>query len=473
MHKLFLEILSAEEIEAIHNATLRILDEIGLTLDQPEACTLLAEAGARVSGGRVRLPPSLVEWALAQCPPAVSIRGRGGAAATLGDGSLHWHNLGGARDLFDPKTGQVRPATVQDVRAAARLLDSLENCTCITPFFTPQDVPGELMALAMYRHTIPHTLKPVHGPGLQTAREVRFFTRMVEVLGSPAEMTSMAISPVSPLFFPAHLVEAMMESARCGLPFGSLPCPTAGATAPLSLSGAIAQQNAEVLASIVLAQLVKPGLPVIYSGRLAIMEPRTGASVWGGVELGLASAGTVAMAHRYHLPVNVYGFSTNSHTLDLQNGFERALNALIPALAGADELSGIGEMDAGVSSCFAQMVIDDELAANVRRALGGFSTSAEALAVEVIAAAMNSTRNFLGQKHTLTYLKNGEIFMPKLAGRTTRSEWEQRGRVDMVDRAQAQAERLLSEHQVAPLDPAQERALDEILAAAQKELVTS
>lgn len=471
MRKLFFDALQPEEIEAIHTATLRILSEIGVMLAQPEARQLLTAAGATISGNRVLIPPQLVEWALAQCPPTVSTRGRGGATVTLGDGSLHWHNLGGARDVFDPKTTQIRAATVQDVSDAARILDALDHCTCITPFFTPQDVPGELMSLSMYRHTLPHTTKPVYGPGVQTARETRFAIQMAEVLGPPAETTMMAISPVSPLNFPSHLVEAMMETARHGLPFGSLPCPTAGATSPLTISGAIAQQNAEVLASIVLVQLVHPGLPVIYCGRLAMMEPRTGVSVWGGVELGLASAGTVAMAHRYHLPVNVYGFSTNSHTLDLQNGFERAMNALIPALAGADELSGIGEMDAGVASSFAQMVLDNELAASVHRTLRGFSTDADSLAVEVIASAMNTTRNFLGQKHTRDHLKSGEILLTKLAERGTWSEWEKRGRSSMAERAQAEAERLLAGHHAPPLDPAQERALDEIMTAAQKELV--
>jgi trimethylamine--corrinoid protein Co-methyltransferase len=133
------------------------------------------------------------------------------------------------------------------------------------------------------------------------------------------------------------------------------------------IAGALAQQNAEVLAALVLAQLVRPGLPMIYCGRLAMMEPRTGLSVWGGAELGLASAATVQLGHRYGLPVNVYGFSTNAHSHDVQDGFERGLNAILPALAGADELSGIGEMEAGVMGSYAQMVIDNELAGSVLR----------------------------------------------------------------------------------------------------------
>jgi trimethylamine--corrinoid protein Co-methyltransferase len=135
----------------------------------------------------------------------------------------------------------------------------------------------------------------------------------------------------------------------------------------MSLAGALAQQNAEMLAAVVLAQGIHPGLPIIYSGRLAMLDMRAGNTVWGGVELGMVSAATVQLAHRYRLPVNVYGFSTNAFTLDLQNGYERAINAILPALAGADELSGIGEMASGAMSCLAQMVIDDEIAAGVLR----------------------------------------------------------------------------------------------------------
>ncbi|MBC8446389.1 MAG: trimethylamine methyltransferase family protein, partial [Chloroflexi bacterium] len=350
-----LTVLTDEEVEAIHQATLRILGEVGIVLTQPEAREVLVGAGATVRDDRVLLPPDLVERAVAQCPREVAIRGRSGDTVVLGDGNLHWHNLGGARDVYDPHTGQRRPATVQDVRDSARLLNALDGVTTITPFFTPQDVPGPLMSLAMYRHTLPHTTKPVQGPGAQTASEVRYVARMAAIIGPPAEVLTLGISPVSPLTFPDDVAEAMMETARLGVPLGPLPCPTAGATAPMSLAGSLAQQNAEVLASVVLAQLVHPGLPSVYCGRLAMMEPRTGVSVWGGVELGLVSAATVQIGHRYGLPVNVYGLSTNAHTLDLQSGYERALNAVIPALAGADELSGIGEMEAGVAGSYAQM----------------------------------------------------------------------------------------------------------------------
>jgi trimethylamine--corrinoid protein Co-methyltransferase len=201
------------------------------------------------------------------------------------------------------------------------------------------------------------------------------------------------------------------------------------------------------------------------------MEPRTGASVWGGVELGLVSAATVQVAHRYGLPVNVYGLSTNANVLDLQSGYERALNSIMPALAGADELSGIGEMAAGVLGSYAQMVCDDEIAASVRRLRRGFAADEDALAVEMIANVMDGSRNFLDQRHTVRYLRAGEVLLTRLADRRAWQEWDREGRVLMAGRAQAEAERLLAEHQVPPLTDDQERELDQIMQEAGGELV--
>jgi trimethylamine--corrinoid protein Co-methyltransferase len=319
------------------------------------------------------------------------------------------------------------------------------------------------MSLAMYRHALPHTLKPLQGPGVQNALEVAAVLRMAEVIGPPAEVLSLGISPVSPLTFPDDQVGAILAVAEAGVLLGPLPCPTAGTTAPFSLAGALAQQNAEVLASIVIAELARPGLPVVYCGRLAMMEPRTGVSVWGGVELGLVSAGTVQLAHHYGLPVNVYGFSTNAHSLDVQNGFERALNAAIPALAGADELSGIGEMEAGVMGSYAQMVLDNEIALSVHRLRRGITVDETALAVDVIASVMTGSRNFLAEKHTRAYLRGGEVQLTRLADRQPWDAWEAGGRQGMAERAHAEAMRLLRDHTVPPLDDYQERTLDQIM----------
>ena len=465
-----LKFLSDADIQTMHEATLRVLGEIGITWTHQPSLDILLEAGCTMNGNRVCMPADLVMDSIAKANKRPKIRGRNGQVNELGGGNLYFHNLGGARDVFDAKTGTRRVATDQDVIDSTRLLDALPNAHTVTPFFTPQDVPGELMSLYMYRHTLPHTTKPIQGPGIQFAEEVKYAVEMAKVVGTPPEELTLSLSPVSPLTVHDPAAAAIMEMAKAGVIHANLPCPIGGATSPMTITGSLVQQSAETLAPLVLAQIINPGCSVVYCGRLAMLDPRTGL-LWGGVELGMSSAGTVQLGHYYGFSVNVYGFSTNAHTLDAQSSFERGLNAAIPALAGADELSGIGEMEAGVMGSYAQMVLDNELVGSMMRLKKGFSADAEHLAIDIIANVMDGTRNFLGQKHTLKHLKGGEMALTKLAERNSWDTWEEKGRKQMADHAIEEAERILREHEVPPLEPQQEKELDKIMAAAEQEMV--
>ena len=464
-----LKFLSDQDVQAMHEATLRVLNEAGVFWTHKPSLEILQEGGCTVRDNRVFFPPDLVMDSVAKANKRPVIRGRNGQVNELGNGTLYFHNLGGARDVFDARTGTHHTATTQDANDAVRLLDALPNCNTVTPFFTPPDVSNEMLSLHMYRHALSNTVKPVQGPGIQFGHEVRYAVEMAAVVGTKPEELTLSLSPVSPLTMHDIAAEAIMEMAKYGVIHANLPCPTGGATSPMTITGSIVQQSAESLAPLVLAQLINPGCGVVYCGRLGMLEPRTGL-IWGGVELGLSSAATVQLGHYYGFSVNVYGFSTNAHTLDAQNAFERGLNAAIPALAGADELSGIGEMEAGVMGSFAQMVLDNELVGSVQRLRKGLSADAEHLAVDIILDVMNGTRNFLGQKHTMKHLRGGEMALTKLAERNSWDTWEEKlGRKQMADHAMDEADRILREHQVPPLTEEQEKELDKIYAAAEKE----
>jgi len=466
-----LKFLSDGDVKAMHEATLQIMNEVGIIWTHKPSLDILTDAGCTLKGNRVCFPPDLVMESAAKANKRPIIRGRNGQINELGGGNVYFHNLGGARDVFDAKTGTHHTATYEDAINAIRILDALPNCHTVTPFFTPPDVPNELMALHMYRHTLSNTTKPVQGPGIQFGPEVKYAVEMAAVVGTSAHELTLSLSPVSPLTIHDVAAEAVMEMAKAGIIHSNLPAPTGGATSPMTMTGSIVQQSAESLAPLVLAQLINPGCGVVYCGRLGMLEPRTGL-IWGGVELGLSSAGTVQLGHYYGFSVNVYGFSTNAHTLDAQNAFERGLNAAIPALAGADELSGIGEMEAGVMGSFAQMVLDNELVGSIMRLRRGLSADVEHLAVEIIGNVMDGTRNYLGQKHTLKHLRAGELALTKLAERNSWDTWEEKfERKGMADYAADEAERILREHSVAPLEPQQEKELDRIMASAEKEMI--
>lgn len=464
-----LKFLSDDDVKAMHEATLRVLNEAGVFWTHKPSLDILQAAGCAVKENRVYFPPELVMDSIAKANKRPVIRGRNGQVNELGGGTLYFHNLGGARDVFDARAGTRRTATTQDAKDAVRLLDALNNCHTVTPFFTPPDVSNEMLSLHMYRHALSNTVKPVQGPGIQFGHEVRYAVEMAAVVGTPANELTLSLSPVSPLTMHDIAAEAVMEMAKYGVIQANLPCPTGGATSPMTITGSIVQQSAETLAPLVLAQSINPGCGVVYCGRLGMLEPRTGL-IWGGVELGLSSAATVQLGHFYGFSVNVYGFSTNAHTLDAQNAFERGLNAALPALAGADELSGIGEMEAGVMGSFAQMTLDNELAGSVLRLRKGLSADADHLAVEIIIDVMNGTRNFLGQKHTMKHLRGGEMALTKFAERNSWDTWDEKlGRKQMADHAIEESERILREHQVPPLSDEQEKELDKILAAAGRE----
>src|SRR5687768_9104254 len=466
-----LKFLSNDDVQAMHEATLQIMNEVGIIWTHQPSLDILIDVGCTVKGNRVCFPPDLIMDCVAKANKRPIIRGRNGQVNELGAGNLYFHNLGGARDVFDAKTGTRRIATEQDVIDATRLLDALPNCHTVTPFFTPRDVPGQLMSLFMYRHCLPHTTKPLQGPGIQFAEEVKYAVEMAQVVGTPAHELTLSLSPVSPLTIHDPAAAAIVEMAKAGVICANLPAPTGGATSPMTITGSLVQQSAETLALLVLAQIVNPGCGVVYCGRLGMLEPRTGL-IWGGVALGVSSAGPVRLGHYYGFSVNVYGFSTNAHTLDAQNAFERGLNAAIPALAGADELSGIGEMEAGVMGSFAQMVLDNELAGSVMRLRKGLSADIEHLAIEIIGNAMNGSRNFLAQKHTMKHLRAGEMALTHLAERNSWDTWEEKlERRQMADHAVAEAERILREHPAPPLEPQQEKELDRIMAAAEKEMI--
>ena len=326
-------LLSNQEVEALHQATLRILDETGIAAEragQPRRCW--PRPGRAWAEGRVCLPPDLVEGCIAQAGKQVTLRGRGGTVKTLGDGRLYFHNLGGARDIYDAGSGKRRPAAGAGCARRHPPAGCAGELPHHHPLLHPHRCAGEHHVAG---HVPPrpaaHRSSRCRGRACSIAAEVRYAVRMAEVIGQPAEVLTLALSPVSPLTIPDHEALAILEIARLGIGFAPLPCPTAGTTAPFSIAGAVAQQNAEVLAALVLAAAGPPRpadhlLRAAGDDGAAHRASRCGAA-WSWA---LASAGTVQIGHRYGLPVNVYGFSTNAHTLDVQNGFERALNAALP-----------------------------------------------------------------------------------------------------------------------------------------------
>jgi trimethylamine--corrinoid protein Co-methyltransferase len=227
------------------------------------------------------------------------------------------------------------------------------------------------------------------------------------------------------------------------------------------LAGTLVQQNAEMLAGLIMVQLLHPGNPVQYSPRCIPLDMSTGQAC-AGIEAAMMSVGCVQLAKYYGLFSDVYGLDTDSKVLDEQAAIERAMCGLLPALSGANALSGAGCIESGITVSYEQLVIDDEIFGMIFRAVRGIDFNEEKLATEVIIKVAQESSNFLQQRHTLQHFQS-EYLMPKLLNRAARSRWERMGSKTMVEVARERAKKILAEHQPPPLDEDSKKKLQDIL----------
>ena len=379
--------------------------------------------------------------------------------------------------MIDHRTGERRAALVQDVADLTRLVDALPNTHMASPA-TPKDVEPEIVTPVRVATMLRNTTKPLR-VAVESGDEVRYSLALAAAVQGSQEalrarpLVQISVSPLSPLTLPTGCVEALLEAARAGVPLGMIPAPISGATGPMSLAGTLVQQNVEILAVLVIAQLTNPGSPVLYEPRPTVMDMRSGQSIWGNPEVALTSVGTVQMARFYGLPSSVTAFGASAKTMDDQNGFERALTLLPAALAGANVLASLGAGDNVVHTAAELVVLDDEIMAWVERFLRGFVVDEGSLAASAIHDAVMGDGNFLALDHTRTYMRSGEVWMPRLSDRSNFSDWSAAGGPTMQTRARARVEEILATHEVEPLSAETDAEIDEILERLRRELVGS
>jgi trimethylamine--corrinoid protein Co-methyltransferase len=431
-----------EAIEAMHLAALAVLERAGVHVESPAARDLLLAAGCVLAGrDRLAIPRAAVEAALGACPREYTLAARDpDRSLTMSPepGATYVHNLGGARDVVDPRTGAGRRATLRDQVLATRVMHHLGHQQQITSLWQPEDVPDVLEPLYSYLILAHETDKAIGGPGISQPFQALYLQEMAAAVTGADGAGSvfpidLAFSPVSPLILGGDVSDALVEQVRRGgVVVEILPCPAAATTAPGALSAALAQQHAEVLAGVVLTQAAAPGTPVYYGPRLSAVDPRSGVVVSGTPETGVASIAAVLLARRCGLACDCYGPCSDSKVVDTQCGYERGVNALLGLAARPRLLSGIGEIQAGVASCLEMLVIDDEVLNNAFYALSPRPWDADALDVDAMVDGVVSGRGFLGTKHTRRYIRS-EFVSPLLSYRGGLNDWLASGRTGLLD----------------------------------------
>ncbi len=468
------EVLTASELRALQEATLSVMDQVGVRFPSEKALKVFAEHGAQVDFDSqvVRMSPDFVLEQLQHAPREYRLGGReADTELQLGSGNSYFSTDGCGTETIDPTTRQPRPSTKADVAMMARVSDYLSSISFYWPIVSAQDF-GKISPLheldAAYRNTSKHVqTETVIGEPM-----ARYAVRMTEViadssgnLASNAPLSSL-VCTIAPLNQDREGIEGAMVFAEAGLPVGFMGMPNMGSTAPAVPGGALVVANAETVSAMVLMQLVAPGAPVFQSILVSGMNPQSAEYIVSSPEKYLCNAAAVQISHDWGVPSLAGSFGVDSVQPDSwQLGRDSVYTALLIGMAGTDLSIGLGLLKASTLLIPEQILFDDEIYHSHRIQLEGLTIDAETLAVDVI-AEVGPHGHYLSSKHTRQNLRNRwipRLTHPIMAG-------GEDGHQDIRARARAEFECILSEHVPTPLDGHQERELDQLLISAGNEI---
>ena len=471
-----LTFLSDDELCRIHEATLEILQQVGIVTDSDLILSTFAAAGAEVdaSDRRIRISPDFIEAALDTTPGSIVLHGRKPERDLQVKDRCTYFGLGGSptphfRELG---TGNILTPAKQDVINSTVLGDALENIDFVMSLAGAYDCAPEMHYLHEYDALLRHTSKPIIYSAPNARYAARFLEMAAAVAGGDAElrkrpMVTLFAESISPLCLSSYS-EGMAEFAKAGAPILFAPSPIMGATSPVTLSGNLVIGNAETLAGICFAQILQAGTPVIYGPHTPVMDMRTARSTYAATEQAVARAAVAQLARLYGVPSFGTGGGTDAKCPDAQAGAEVSMNVFLNALAGINLSQGVGTMASGSYGCLEMALICDEVIGMAMRAVAGITVDSESLALDVI-REIGPRGHFLDHPHTAEFFRR-EMYLPRLFDRQTVPLWSDAGakRIDEVasDRVRA----ILAEHRPEPVGDSATQALAEILNEATAEL---
>jgi len=443
------ELLTKQELDKIDADSRAILEKVGVKINNEKARQIFSRAGAKVDHDThlVQIPPDLIEFALSKVPHHFKVWNRDGSQCyDLNDGRIYGHNVGGCVRIYDYDLRAARDATEQDLVKATTLIDSLENIHVCRPVVYPQEFAPEIRDIHTAACMLQYTAKP-YGVSAYSIQNLDFILKLASLVSGSYEAFLKkpfiwgSVCPASPLNYSESTTGILMKYAEIGMPLALAPCPVSGGTSPVSLAGTLVQQNAEILTGLVLVQIIHPGVEVKYTTRPIPMDMRTGTATFGSIELGLMSAGVVQLAKKYGICSDVYGLGTSAFAFDVQNGYEKALNAIIPVLAGANLIAAAGLMEDALTSSCEQLVIDNTILGSIFRIKRGIEVTQETNAVDLI-QKVGPAGNFLLEDHTRLHARQ-ELFTPKICYRSGSQQYKENDYASIVDAAHDQVQKIM------------------------------
>ena len=447
-------LLLEKEIEQMHHASLKILQQTGIKSKNKEILALFSQIGCEVNfeQGRIKFPPALVEDALDKASSRVVLCGREEKNdLILEDKRVYCGTGGAALNVLDLETGEKREAMLKDIANIAKLVDALDNIHFFIRPVVARDVPREFLDVNKYYAALSNTSKHVMGSAYSVESALKVISMAEEIAGGKEKLRERPIISFitswmkSPLQLDDFTTSILIRIAEERIPVALSSAPMAGSTSPVTLAGTLAQVNAEQLSGIVLTQSVSPGAPVLYGAIPTVVDMHTMAFLGGAIELGILDAACAQLAQYYDLPFYAWGGLTDSKIPDIQAGYEKGTTLLMVALAGANYIhNAAGMLDSTTTVAYEQYVIDNEIIGMVMRALKGIEVSEDTLALEVI-DKVGPGGNFLAEPHTVAHMRS-EFFFPKVSDRSSREKWLAEGGKDARERAREIAINILATH---------------------------
>jgi len=451
-------LLAPEQVEQVHDASLEILENVGLVVRNEKARACFAEHGCQVDSETVKFPPAIVERFRSAFPPTFTFRGRDPEFdRTIPDQGPLIVTGSSAPDIIDPVTGRERRARSDDIARIAHLINELPGYDVFSISTLADDAPPGQFSLARFYPALKNCLKPVRG-NTPNPEETEKVLRLAALIAGSEEaylehpfITHHCCPVVSPLTMDHDSTEMLIFFVERQLPVYASIVPNAGVSSPLTLMGTLVQCNAEFLAQAVLVQMLHPGTPLIYSTLPTVADMRTGAYAPGAIETGILFIGCAQMARYYDVPCGGYIGLTNAKVNDAQSGFETGMSTVAGVLAGVDMLNMGGLLDALLTFDFAKAVIDNEIALMLKRIKRGFEFSEENLALDLI-AEVGPGGMFMDKRHTLKRMRTAAL-LPEIADRAPRQQWEENGALDAHARAMQRAREILTRDNPAVFSP--------------------
>ncbi len=446
-----LRLLTEEAVDQIVAEAVELLVDPGVRVHNDEALRLLGDAGATVELSKrvARIPEPIVRSALRSAPHEFTLYGLDGQPAVrYGGDRVHFDPGSAALSILDPETRRQRPPLTADFVRFVKLVEMLPQLDAQSTSMICADVPVEIGDLYRLYLALNFMRKPIITGAFRTDTWWTMKEMLAAFAGGDSALRAKPIAvfdvcPSPPLLWSDLTCQNLIDSARAGIPAELVSMPLAGATAPVTLAGAVVQHTAECLSGVVIGQLASSGSAIVWGGSPAAFDMREGTTPMGDVGTWMIDSAYTQVGKSLGMPTHAYLGMTDSKVVDVQCGLESAGGTLLAALSGVNMVSGAGMMDFESCQSPEKLVVDAEIIGMARRLVAGIELRDEPIARDLM-RKLGHAADYLSEPHTLKWFRKELHFPSEVIDRASLDGWQQRGASSALERAHERAARLVA-----------------------------